>query len=41
VRAEGVAMGEASKAAALASARADIATVTGKAANQDVAALAA
>ncbi|RZL94715.1 MAG: FMN-dependent NADH-azoreductase [Variovorax sp.] len=41
VRAEGVAMGEAPRAAALGSARNDIATVTGRAANQDVAALAA
>jgi FMN-dependent NADH-azoreductase len=41
VRAEGVALGEAPKAAALASARADIAAATGQAANQDVAALAA
>ncbi|MGJ7510039.1 FMN-dependent NADH-azoreductase [Variovorax sp. GT1P44] len=41
VRAEGVAMGDAPKAAALDSARSDIATATGKAANQDVAALAA
>jgi len=41
VRAEGVAMGEAPKAAALASARADIKSVTGQAANQDVATLAA
>ncbi len=41
VRAEGVAMGEQPKAAALNSARADIAVATGKAANQDVAALAA
>ena len=41
VRAEGVAMGETPKAAALSAARADIAAATGKAANQDVAALAA
>lgn len=41
VRAEGVAMGDAPKAAALDLARADIAVATGKAANQDVAALAA
>ncbi|VTU29239.1 FMN-dependent NADH-azoreductase [Variovorax sp. PBL-E5] len=41
VRAEGVAMGEAAKAAALSVARADIATATGHAANQDVASLAA
>lgn len=41
VRAEGVAMGEAPKAAALASARASIAAAVGQAANQDVAALAA
>ncbi len=41
VRAEGVAMGEAPKAAALTAARADIAAVTGKAANQDIAARAA
>jgi len=41
VRAEGLAMGDAPKAAALSAARADIAAVTGQAANQDVAALAA
>ncbi|RZL66294.1 MAG: FMN-dependent NADH-azoreductase [Variovorax sp.] len=41
VRAEGVAMGEAPKAAALAAARADITAVVGQAANQDQAALAA
>ena len=42
VRAEGVAMGDAAKAAALTAARADIAVATtGKAANQDQAALAA
>ena len=41
VRAEGLAMGEAAKASALASARSDIATAVGRAANQDVAALAA
>jgi FMN-dependent NADH-azoreductase len=41
VRAEGLAMGEAAKAAALAAARADIATVTAPAANQDQATLAA
>ncbi len=41
VRAEGLAMGEAPKAAALAAARADIATVTARAANQDQATLAA
>ncbi len=42
VRAEGVGMGEAAKAAALTAARADIAVATaGKAANQDQAALAA
>jgi len=41
VRAEGVAMGDAAKAAALQAARADIAVATGKAANQDQAALAA
>ncbi|RZI96886.1 MAG: FMN-dependent NADH-azoreductase [Variovorax sp.] len=41
VRAEGLGMGEAAKNAALASARADIAAAVGKAANQDVAALAA
>jgi len=41
VRAEGVAMGETSKTAALSAARADIAVATGQAANQDVATLAA
>ncbi|MBT2324034.1 FMN-dependent NADH-azoreductase [Variovorax paradoxus] len=41
VRAEGVAMGEAPKAAALGAARAEISAVTGEAANQDVATLAA
>lgn len=41
VRAEGLAMGDAAKASALAAARADIGTATGKAANQDQAALAA
>ena len=41
VRAEGVAMGEASRTAALASARADIAAAVGRAANQDQATLAA
>jgi FMN-dependent NADH-azoreductase len=41
VRAEGLAMGEAPKAAALSSARADIAAAIGRAANQDVASLAA
>jgi FMN-dependent NADH-azoreductase len=41
VRAEGLGMGDAAKTAALASARTDIATAVGKAANQDVAALAA
>lgn len=41
VRAEGVGMGDAAKAAALAAARADIAVATGKAANQDQATLAA
>jgi len=41
VRAEGVAMGDAAKAAALQAARADIDVATGKAANQDVATLAA
>jgi FMN-dependent NADH-azoreductase len=42
VRAEGVAMGDAPKAAALSAARADIAVATGvRAANQDVAAIAA
>jgi len=41
VRAEGVAMGETPKAAALSAARADIAAATGQAANQDVATLAA
>jgi len=42
VRAEGLAMGDASKAAALSAARADIAAVTGRtAANQDVSAIAA
>lgn len=41
VRAEGLAMGEAPKAAALSAARAEIAAVTGHAANQDVASLAA
>jgi len=41
VRAEGLAMGEAPKAAAIASARADIRSATAEAANQGVAALAA
>lgn len=41
VRAEGVGMGDAAKAAALAAARADIAVATGQAANQDQATLAA
>ncbi|MDM0107114.1 FMN-dependent NADH-azoreductase [Variovorax sp. J22R24] len=41
VRAEGVAMGDAPKAAAIGSARADIAAAIGKAANQDQAVLAA
>ena len=41
VRAEGLAMGDAAKAAALAAARADIDTATGKAANQDQVSLAA
>ncbi|RZI77210.1 MAG: FMN-dependent NADH-azoreductase [Variovorax sp.] len=41
VRAEGLAMGEAAKAAALASARAEIAAAVGQAANQEVASLAA
>ncbi len=41
VRAEGVAMGDAPKAAALGAARAEIAIATGQAANQEVAALAA
>ena len=41
VRAEGVAMGDAPKAAALASARADVRAATAEAANQDRAALAA
>lgn len=41
VRAEGVAMGDAPKAAAIGSARADIAVATGQAANQDQAVLAA
>ncbi|VWX63434.1 FMN-dependent NADH-azoreductase [Burkholderiales bacterium 8X] len=41
VRAEGLAMGEAAKASALAAARAEIAKVTREAANQDKAALAA
>ena len=41
VRAEGLGMGDAAKTAALASARTDIASAVGKAANQDVAALAA
>ncbi len=41
VRAEGLAMGDAPKAAALDAARADIGVVAGEAANQDVAALAA
>jgi FMN-dependent NADH-azoreductase len=41
VRAEGVAMGEAPKAAALSAARADISAVAGEAANQGLAALAA
>ncbi|MDM0073578.1 NAD(P)H-dependent oxidoreductase [Variovorax sp. J2P1-59] len=41
VRAEGVAMGDAPKAAAIGSARADIAAAIGKAANQDQATLAA
>jgi len=41
VRAEGLAMGDAAKAAALAAARAEIATATAQAANQDQAALAA
>jgi FMN-dependent NADH-azoreductase len=41
VRAEGVAMGDAPKAAALSAARADILAATGEAANQDRAALAA
>jgi FMN-dependent NADH-azoreductase len=41
VRAEGVAMGDAPKAAALSAARADILAATGEAANQDRAAIAA
>ncbi|SEA01130.1 FMN-dependent NADH-azoreductase [Variovorax sp. YR216] len=41
VRAEGVGMGDAAKAAAFTAARADIAAATGKAANQDQATLAA
>ena len=41
VRAEGVAMGDAARAAALAAARNDIGSVTGNAANQEKAALAA
>ncbi|MBO9647167.1 MAG: FMN-dependent NADH-azoreductase [Variovorax sp.] len=41
VRAEGIGMGDAAKAAAFTAARADIATATGKAANQDQATLAA
>jgi FMN-dependent NADH-azoreductase len=41
VRAEGLAMGDAPKAAALSAARTDIATAAGEAANQDVATLAA
>jgi FMN-dependent NADH-azoreductase len=41
VRAEGLAMGDAPKAAALSAARADIPAVTGEAANQDRAAIAA
>ncbi|MDN4591040.1 FMN-dependent NADH-azoreductase [Xenophilus aerolatus] len=41
VRAEGLAMGDAAKAAALAAARAEIATATAQAANQDQATLAA
>lgn len=41
VRAEGLAMGDAPKAAALSAARADISAATGEAANQDRAALAA
>ncbi|MEO5738170.1 MAG: FMN-dependent NADH-azoreductase [Variovorax sp.] len=41
VRAEGLAMGDAPKAAALAAARSDIGTAVAKAANQDVAALVA
>jgi FMN-dependent NADH-azoreductase len=41
VRAEGIGMGDAAKAAAFAAARAEIATATGKAANQDQATLAA
>jgi FMN-dependent NADH-azoreductase len=41
VRAEGLAMGDAAKSSAITAARADIAVATGKAANQDVAALAA
>ncbi|PNG52505.1 MULTISPECIES: FMN-dependent NADH-azoreductase [unclassified Variovorax] len=41
VRAEGLAMGDAPKAAALSSARADISAATGEAANQDRAAIAA
>ncbi len=41
VRAEGLAMGDAAKASALESARADIRTATGEAANQGVATLAA
>ena len=41
VRAEGVGLGDAAKAAALAAARADIAVATGQAANQDQATLAA
>ena len=41
VRAEGLAMGDAAKAAALASARTDITVAVGQAANQDIASLAA
>ena len=41
VRAEGLGMGDAAKASAITAARAEIAVATGKAANQDVAALAA
>lgn len=41
VRAEGLAMGDAAKSAAIAAARANIGGATGKAANQDVATLAA
>jgi FMN-dependent NADH-azoreductase len=41
VRAEGLAMGEAPKATALAAARADIRAATSEAANQQAAALAA